>query len=201
MARSIHCPIEVVLNGQAFVLRRRRSLMLSRRVAHVHRENPLLPVLPWPQSVNTVLAGVVLEMADLTTDMSEEVKVLGQRFDPLEIGDEAQWHESLRVHMFPEEQVLAQVVNREVVLTILLLVRAEMKIIDASQCLQLHRNHAHQTVGLHVRLVRHCRHGSSRHWLVSCIHGVDIGRIGENTIHSRIRQRRRAQRNTATVSH
>lgn len=121
VAHTVNSSLDVVLGRRVLNSRRRGSFALSRGVTLVNRENPLRPVLSWAQSVDAVFADVVLDIAKLTRDVAKEFIVLGQSLDPLEVGNEVQCNESLRVHVLPEEQVLAQVVNGEVVFTVVLL--------------------------------------------------------------------------------
>lgn len=191
---SIDSSIDVVLGWQVLVrLRRGWSFILGRRIALVHRENPLLPLILRPQPINTVPADVVFNVPELTADMTKELKVFGQALDPLETSDETQSNKTLRVHVLPKEQVLAQVINREVVLTVQIVSSNSRAHGSKGGFLQLHGNHAHERKGFHIRLVGDCSHGSGRHWLVGGIHGVNVGREGVDTIHrSRVRERRRA---------
>lgn len=115
---SIDSSIDVVLGWQVLVCLRRGSFILGRRIALVDRENPLLPLIFRPHPINTVTADVVFNVPELTADMTKELKVFSQALDPLEASDKAKSNKALRVHVLPKEQVFAQVINREVVLTV-----------------------------------------------------------------------------------
>lgn len=193
VAHTVNSSLDMVLGWRALDPRRRGAFALSRGVTLVDREDPLSPLLSWAQSVDTVFADVVLDSPELMRNMTEEFVVLSQSLNPLEVGNKVQCDESLRVHVLPKEQVLAQVVNGEVVFTIILLESCQFG--KDEENLQLHRNHAHKRERLHVRLVRERRHGAGGHRLVGSIHGVDVGREGVDTIHGRVRQRGRPQRN------
>lgn len=117
VAHSIDDSVDVVLSRNILLLRRRGAFILSRRVTLVHGENPLLPPLFRTQAINTVLTDLVIDVSDLTSNMSKKFEVFGQRFNPLEPGNKVQDNKSLRVHMLSEEQVLAQIIHREIVFT------------------------------------------------------------------------------------
>lgn len=122
MTHSVDSSIDVVLCLRGYILLGRRGAVgLSRGVALVHGENPLLPFFSGAQAVNTVLGHLIFDIPELPSNMTKELKVFGQGLDPLETGDEVQHNESLGIHMFPKEQILAQVIHRKVVFAVHLL--------------------------------------------------------------------------------
>lgn len=145
-------------------LGRWRAFILRGGVTLINGENPLFPSLSRTNSVNAVLADLVLHIAKLTGDMAEKLEILRQSLDPLEASNKAQENETLRVHVFPEEDILAKVVHGEVVL-------------------KLHRDHAHKRKRFHVWLVRDRSHRTRMHRGIS-IHSVNVSRNRIGAVHS-----------------
>lgn len=145
------------------LIRLARSLMLSGGFALVSRKDPLIPLLSRAQPINAIFVLQIINISQLAGDVAKKFEVLGQSLDALEASNESQWDVALRVHVSSKEQVLAQVIHREVVL-------------------KLHRDHTHKGEGLHILLVRDSGHGARVYWLVA-IHGVDIGGERIDTIH------------------
>lgn len=92
-----------------------RTLISCRTVTLVDRKDPLFPLLTWSQPVDAIFSDVVLDVAQLSADVAEKFKVFCEGLDPLEACNEGQKDETLSVHVFSQEQILAQIVDRKVV--------------------------------------------------------------------------------------
>ena len=162
MKGAIGSTVEVAVEWNVLVILRavisgRGTLILRRGIPLVNGQNPLRPTLLRTETVHTILANQVVDVAKAASNMTEHLKVLRQRLDTLEAGDDSQWYKALRVHVTTQEHVLAHVVNREVVL-------------------KLHGQHIHEAEGLHVLLVRNRAHRAGSHIRVGGIHRVDLCR-------------------------
>ena len=93
-----------------------RSIVPGSSVTLVNRQNPLLPVPSFAYSIDTIVPGEELDVWRLPADGANSVNIFRERLDAVEILQDMQKHEALRVHLLPQEDVLAQVVHREVIL-------------------------------------------------------------------------------------
>ena len=104
--------------------------------------------------------------------MAEHLVLFGEMSNPLEASYECQANETLRIHMFAKIQVLAEVVNGEVILTVS---NQQNRSSDARlQYLQLHLNQSEDGVLLHIRLVWDGAHWARRNRLKALIYSVDL---------------------------
>lgn len=106
----------------------------------VGREDPLLPTFNPTDSIVTVRAVVELDGTRLMGSVSKDFRVLCELADAVEARNKLQEDETVRIHVFPEVKILAEVIDREVVV-------------------HLHRHHAHDRVLLNVRRERYRAHG------------------------------------------
>ncbi|KXJ89216.1 hypothetical protein Micbo1qcDRAFT_14960 [Microdochium bolleyi] len=78
-------------------------------------DHPRLPASRPTDSVLSVLGIDKLNLVRLFARSTDHVVVGGHLLHSAEVGDDGEQDVSLRIHVFPEEVVLAQVVNREIV--------------------------------------------------------------------------------------
>ena len=94
----------------------RRAVIPRGWVALFHAEDPLLPVLGLANSVEAVRADNKLDVKGTRANEADDLGVLRELLDSIEVLQDAQEDESLRVHVFPQEHIFAEIVHREVVL-------------------------------------------------------------------------------------
>jgi hypothetical protein len=92
------------------------AVVLRLGVALLHIQDPLLPAFGLSDSVYPIRPTVVFYGGRAYANESNEVEVLGQLPYAVELSQYAQEDETLRVHVFSEEQVFAEVIQRKVIL-------------------------------------------------------------------------------------
>jgi hypothetical protein len=107
-----------VLIGLWVELSRQISVVLSRWITLVKRKHPLLPLVLGAQTILSILAKLVIGVLQLAGGVTQQFVVFSEVLDPFEAGNESQAHETLRVHVFTEIQVLAEIIHREIVFPI-----------------------------------------------------------------------------------
>lgn len=126
-----------------------RSSMSCSLISLFDCQNPLFPTLLSPQSINPITALYEFNNVGFNAGPLQQFKVLCQRLDTFEASYEGQENISLAIHVLSHIDILAQIVDREVIL-------------------ELHCNHCHDRHTINVRIVRPSTdwlHWIIKHWI------------------------------------
>jgi hypothetical protein len=97
-----------------------RAIVAGGIKSFILRKNEILPAFSTAKTIISIRPGKELHTLNLLTDIAKGVQghvIFSQSFDSLEICDDAEWHIALPVHVFSQEQIFTEIVNREIILS------------------------------------------------------------------------------------
>ncbi len=92
-----------------------RSVVLSAPVSLVEWQQKLVPHVGIPQSILSIFADAYLNELRVDARQFNDLSVLGKLLDPVEVRENIQENEALRIHVPSQKHIFEQIVNREIV--------------------------------------------------------------------------------------